>query len=248
MKLPLVLATLLLAQLPPVAPEDAPTRRTVPLGFAAECTLTPEILDQALIDLQSFDTDDAAEAILEEHEVEHGWSFWLDGLDYIDAAHAVPCPAAVLDRMAAFRTQGEQIWIGAPFPEFAKALERSGRLEQALALLDAELVKRVASWKASDEQHAAWTFGVLPETAAKLCARHGLFERALEYAEHWEPDSDCGNCSAHEQYRIDFFRQRMLAGLGRCDEAIRGLVKEPFDAWHRPAPPTIALWIDCLLE
>ena len=127
MRLPFVLAVCLSCHSSPDGAQDAFKPSSAESQFQAECTLTPEIVERVLLDSQSDEpwTCDAARAILDEHEAEHGWSLWLEGPDYVDDAHSVRCSDAVLDKLAALHCKDARSQLYAPHQAVAKALGSS---------------------------------------------------------------------------------------------------------------------------
>ncbi|HTF89819.1 MAG TPA: hypothetical protein VK843_15505 [Planctomycetota bacterium] len=223
MKLSFYLCICILASGSRAIAQQVGVSRPVSIEYRAECTLTPEIVDELIDDLRSSEESktEAAEAILAEHEVEHGWSVWIGGPDFIDKAHAVSCPDEVLDRMAALKDQGAEIRPWILHRCFGIALQRAGRLDKALAMIDASMPMAAEPDPSGvlERMSAALRRSELSEIAAFLCARESKAERAFEYAKHWIPASGCGICNDSERETIVAFQVRMLVQFTNTDEA-----------------------------
>src|SRR5262245_50696308 len=98
MKTLLALGILLLDDSP--ASQEHAARQPAPLEFRAECTFSVEIVDRIVADLSIHGGDERIAALLLEHSCEHGWALDRYSPDFVDAAHAVPCSNAVLERLA----------------------------------------------------------------------------------------------------------------------------------------------------
>jgi hypothetical protein len=226
------------------AAQGEPPRTVAPAPYQAECTLTPELVDRIVADLASEERSEAAAARLDEHEREHGWATGLSGPDFVDAAHGVACPEAVLARMAALpvaATKDISPWDLHCY--FAIALQRAGRMSQALAILDAAIAVPLDEADPFASMFTSGRKSSLSQIAAKLCARGGRADRAFEYAKQWTSTSGCGNCSAGQNDEIKTFRARQLAKLGRHDEVIAIGCETMLDSWNTPGPALISLCI-----
>ena len=208
-----------------------------------ECTFTPKIVDQIVADVARRDASESIERLLDEHAREHGWSLALEGPDFVDAAGAVRCPDEVLTRMSTLRITPGRGDASETYQAFAIAMQRAGRLHQALALIEGA----VANSKSESDAFGDWEESRLSETAASLCMRDGECESALAYAEHWTPIAFCREGQLGQTYAIADFRARALIRLKRFDAAEELVRPGRLESWNDPFPMTQFLWIECKL-
>ncbi len=204
-----------------------------------ECTFTVEVVDRLISQHSNYEAHESIEALLKEHECEHGWGLNPGDPDYVDSARAARCSSAVLDRMAALKI-GDDDFFSVDFCEhFATALERAGQLDRALRLIDSS----IADLEREPHTHMFWggEASRLTAHATRLCEREGRAEKALEYANHEQPSTGCGNCDDYEAELIKRHRARLLIGLKRFDEARVILLAQ----LGEPDPRLVCTWIEC---
>jgi hypothetical protein len=161
---------------------------------------------------------DRIRALLDEHHLEHGWNDDVEGPDFFDAGRGALCPDAVLDQVAAVSGIPDENAPVCISLQLAFLLERNGRAEQSLSLLDNALVRAQA---AEDLSPGRRGIGLIPRQRARLAAHQGLWERALVYAQAWEPSEGfCGTIFLWDSIEIRDFKLRCLLGLERYDEAV----------------------------
>ena len=179
------------------------------------------------------------------HARAHGWNAQLDDPDYVRSDRAAACPAAMLDDMAwVARPEDPRFYDVFAYRALAQTLERNGRLDDALDLLE-RAGRSIDGLKSErlDAMHASF----LAEWAARLAFHSGRWELALQHAEGWRATSGCGNCASGERIRQTALRARALQALGRCAE-VEELARSTVDSGWTSDSSLVELWIDCELS
>lgn len=186
----------------------------------------------------------AAERLLKRHAHAHGWSWEVDGPDFVSSTPVARCPEKVLSQMAEARDLRQESNGVFLYRALALALERNGKLEAALELLKRAAEENVLNRSPrTHDMHASF----LSEWASKLAAHSGDWNKALELAEGWHTTSWCGNCASGETSSINEFKGRCLVEIGRCEEAIARARRSVESSWSR-STTLIELWLDCELR
>ena len=207
--------------------------------FRAFCTFEREGAQLHLADAK------AAEKLLNRHASAHGWSWHVEGPDYVADAHVAPCPERVLSQMAEARDLRQELYGVFLYRDLAQAMERNGKLEAALALLNRAAHDHVPDALPSFEDMEK---SFLSEWAAKLAAHAGDWNKALELAEGWHANSGCGNCASSEWSRIREFEGRWLVESGRYGDAVALARRSAVVSPRSRITTLIELWLDCELR
>jgi len=183
-------------------------------------------------------------AVLFRHAQAHGWNEEVDWPDLVSPERAAACPVDVLDAMAS--ADGPDRKAGYAIYEYrwlAQALERNGRIDDALALLDRALQE--VRTKGSDR---GLDVSALSQLVARLARHAGRWDAALEHAEDWGAITfmHCANCAASEDRRQRTCRARCLLAAHRYGELIDLARSDAASGWTR-STGVIEAWIDCEL-
>jgi hypothetical protein len=225
-----------------------------PIQFVARCTFEQErddpLSSSCEFELKFLDDGGA-------HGRAHGWYGDIDVPDLADFGRAAACPGWLLDRLAVTRLKPCRSQGTCFDRAIADVLARNGRVNEALRRLesdidgvrlgtryeplpaDMELANRVRF----EAMRSTNDISFLSESAARIAARDGQWERALGYTEDWKPHVGCDSGHAGEVFMNRHFRERCLVAVGRYDECV-ALVRMHV---HFVDPEQIALWIECSL-
>ncbi|HTF88121.1 MAG TPA: tetratricopeptide repeat protein, partial [Planctomycetota bacterium] len=191
-------------------------------GPHARCTWAQEVPERLALRLREGMVLDGGngdysdwDSWVEAHALVHGWRNHFDGPDVIAVDRSVPCPESVLQAIASIDDLSSGPREESLHLEFALVLERNGRVDEALALLK----KNAAMIHTSRPQDTFVYAARAAQESAKLCARHGRWSEAREFAQAWVPHSRCGNCIPGEERRIAESRARCSLELKLWDEA-----------------------------
>lgn len=186
-----------------------------------------------------------AEAALERHAYMHGWASDVAEEDLVPRDRNAPCSDSVLDLLANAPRWSAEIDSIRNIQAVALCLERNGRVDAAVTVLDRTLAgidhsPPSVNWRPRGFEPEV---SFVAETASEIAAMHGRWEVALDYAARWFPTSWCGNGAWDQQGQIDAFRASCLMRLGRTNE-VRELcvaqARHPFGQFNAIA----ATWLE----
>lgn len=178
------------------------------------------------------------------HAEAHGWQWEWDGPDFVLPAHSARCSNEVLDSIASSTRKLDGGLRGSVVIRLAShALERNGRVDDALALLGEA---REAARAAGEGRRSKDDVSRLSEHAARLAAHAERWQSAIEFAQEWTSTSWCGNCSSSQTCRQRVLVARSLYELGRFEDAIAVVRDSVASEWTRDVR-LIEIWIDCEL-
>lgn len=161
-----------------------------------------------------------AEAAIERHAYMHGWASEVADLDLVPRDRNAPCKESVLEALADAPRWLAEIDSIRNTKAVALCLERNGRVDAALAVLDRTLngLDDSMSSDAWLQPFADSEMSDVAGTAAEIAAAHGRWDAALTYATRWTPTAWCGHGIEDQRAGIDAFRARCMLRLGRTSE------------------------------
>ena len=154
-----------------------------------------------------------AERSLDTHRLLHAWETW-------PRDRLVACEPEVLDQLLPYARGASTERASALVVAFAWALEKNGRIEDALELLDRQLDNELSRKAAQDEDASRELFGDTAEMSlryalAMTALRMEHYAQALQHLDQWRSTSWCGNCADSQAYITDDLRLQMYSRLGR---------------------------------
>ncbi|MCE9592962.1 MAG: hypothetical protein K8S98_02110 [Planctomycetes bacterium] len=213
-----MLAPLWLFALASIAPQDPPHGRCIWATGAPR-----EVVDWLTAFSSAEQNIAASDAALDLHARRHGWSGKVDEPDRVSVERGARCPEAVLDLLSEsprWCDRVESVWTRC---RVAFCLERNGRRDAALALLDQTLVT-LRSAPSIDRSAGRLLLppssSCIAEFAARLAARSGNWELALAYAEDWMPSPSCVSPPIGDFTEPVRFRCQCLVELGRAEDSL----------------------------
>jgi hypothetical protein len=171
----------------------------------------------------------------------------VDDPDQFSPEQSVHCPEDALDALV-FWAEDAPVSMYWATRRLAKALERNGRSEEALDLLES-VETRDPSDAPSSPDLRIWG----PDDPRRMWAnvemghvlfRMGRWGAALEKYEAWRSTSGCGNCASWEMGERDQRRDQCLLALERHAEAREICEKQIVDPWGGEVAP----FVECFLE